>query len=400
MNLLILTYDLPYPPDRGARIRDYHFLKYLSHSHNIILLTIQDSPVRETDLIELREYCSRIEVVVIPRRSVLDHLRDFLNNLLNNRPLAAHNYYHQSVAERLQEIMGTNPIDILQIEHSFLAPYIADLPENRSFKTVLDFHNIGFQQYQRMISISKNLPERFVAKFKSILMSSWESRYARLFDHCLAASNQEADLLRGKDPRIQPAVIPNGVDTTICQPLTDHNPQDTLLLIGTIGYPPNEDSVIYFCQEILPLIEERVPDINLLVVGHAPSKRVLAFSSRANITITGSVPEVLPYYERSSILVAPLRAGGGTRLKILEAMAYGVPVVSTAIGCEGLDVQDGQELFIADAPADFANAVVQLLRDQALSQHLRQNALALVKHKYDWMVIVNQLEAIYQDIQL
>ncbi len=400
MNILFLTYGLPFPPDRGARIRDFHFVKNVSRKHNVLLLSMLDPTGQTADISELSSYCSWIDYVEVPRRSALNHLQALFDNLINGRPIAVHDYYQRALAEKLSEVVTTQHIDIIQIEHSFMAPYIHALPEKRTFKTVLDFHNIGFVQYPRMVGLSTGLYEKSGFVLKSLLMRNWERRYARFFDHCLATSDHDAELLKKNNPDLPVTVVPNGVDINACQLLDDFPKEKTLLMIGTIGYPPNEDAVLFFCNKILPIIEQRIPDIKLLVIGHAPSRKVAEYDSRHNINILGSVPDVLPYYEKSSIAVVPLRGGGGTRLKILEAMAFGRPVVSTTIGCEGLNVLDGEHLLVADSPSEFADCVIRLLENHSLRNRIIQSARRLVENRYDWEIVCNDLQKIYQRISI
>jgi glycosyltransferase involved in cell wall biosynthesis len=165
-----------------------------------------------------------------------------------------------------------------------------------------------------------------------------------------------------------------------------------------MGYPPNADAVLYFCRDILPLIEREVPDVRLLIVGHAPPQPVRRLADRHNVTVTGSVPDILPYYRQAKVSIVPLRGGGGTRLKILESMALGRPVVSTSIGCEGLDVDDGIHLEIADRPAEFAGSVIRLLREPARREQIATAARRRMEECYDWSIIAEKLLALYEEL--
>jgi glycosyltransferase involved in cell wall biosynthesis len=229
------------------------------------------------------------------------------------------------------------------------------------------------------------------------MMRGWESTYAQRFDHCLVVSQRDGELLRSANPALPLSVIENGVDTTTYQPLREASAGNVLLLVGTIGYPPNRDAVIYFCRAILPLIQRRIPDVELYVVGHVPPPEVQKLATRNNIVVTGSVPDVLPYYRQARVTIIPLRGGGGTRLKVLESMALGRPVVSTSLGCEGLNVVDGEHIMIADTPFEFAERVICLLQDKDLRARICDNAWQLVKTQYDWSVISRNLIAVYLD---
>ncbi len=201
------------------------------------------------------------------------------------------------------------------------------------------------------------------------------------------------------NPRLQVDVIPNGVDTEKYQPLPlpPENAPPSLMFIGSMEYPPCVDAVLYFCSEILPLIRHAINAMELWIVGGEPRPEVLKLDGSA-VHVTGRVEDVVPYYQQSTVCVVPLRAGGGTRLKILEAMALGRPVVSTTIGCEGLDVVDGEHLLIADTPEQFAEKTLRLLRDRQLYQHIAANGRRLVESRYGWDKIAERLMDVYQQM--
>jgi glycosyltransferase involved in cell wall biosynthesis len=165
-----------------------------------------------------------------------------------------------------------------------------------------------------------------------------------------------------------------------------------------MGYPPNIDAVLYFCESIMPLIQSRIPSLKLFIVGHEPAPEIRKLAERENVVVTGYVDDVTTYYRQSQVTIVPLRAGGGTRLKILESMALGRPVVSTSVGCEGLNVIDGENIMIADTADKFAERIVQLLEDKELRKRLSQNASQLVKRLYDWSEISRKLMGVYNEL--
>lgn len=398
MNVLFLTCGLPWPPDRGARIRDFNLIKQVSRYHRVSLLSLLDPTGQPADASGLEPFCARVETVEPERRSIWGHLNSGWRHLRAGRPLAVHDFYFEGVARKLRRSVDSGDVDLVQFEHSFFAPYIDALPGHHGCITVLDFHNIGFQQYRRMPGLALKPGEKLVFWLKSMLMRGWEARYARRFDACLATSAPDAGLLRVEAPGLPVSVIPNGVDTDHYPFLADADGA-ALLLVGTIGYPPNRDAALFFCREILPLVERRTPEVVLNIVGHAPPPEIRAWASRPNIEVTGPVPDVRPYYQEAALTVVPLRAGGGTRLKILESMALGRAVVSTTVGCEGLDVVDGEHLLIADSAPGFAAAVTRLLRDRPLRREIARNARNLVKRRYDWGMIGENLAELYDRIR-
>jgi len=175
------------------------------------------------------------------------------------------------------------------------------------------------------------------------------------------------------------------------QPLAESASGNNLLFVGVIGYPPNADAVLYFCKSIMPLVRRKIPDVQLTVVGNAPPPEVCKLAVRDEVVVTGVVDDLVAYYARATVCVVPLRAGGGTRLKILEAMAFGRPVVSTSIGCEGLAAVDGEHLLIGDSPEDFAQNVIQLLLEPDLRHRITIAARRMVEQRYDWPIIGRKL---------
>jgi glycosyltransferase involved in cell wall biosynthesis len=230
-------------------------------------------------------------------------------------------------------------------------------------------------------------------------MGYWEPRYAERFDRCTTVSEVDQRLLMNANPRLHVDVIPNGVDIEKYQPLPSprENVSASLMFIGNMGYPPCADAALYFCSEIFPLIRQAINAAELWIVGRDPGTEVLQLNS-GNIHVTGRVDDVVSYYRQSPICVVPLRAGGGTRLKILEAMALGRPVVSTTIGCEGLNVIDGEHLLIADTPEQFAEKTVLLLSDRQLYQHISANGRQLVETCYSWDKIAERLMEVYTEM--
>jgi glycosyltransferase involved in cell wall biosynthesis len=221
-------------------------------------------------------------------------------------------------------------------------------------------------------------------------------KYARRFDKCIMVSEHDGDTLKRAGPDIDIAVVPNGVDATAYRPLTNQSAAPVLLFVGKMNYHPNVDGAIFFCQEVFPLIKQQIPDAKLLIVGSEPRDSVQALASE-DVTVTGFVESVVPYYQQALVSVVPLRSGGGTRLKILESMALGRPVVSTSLGCEGLKVTQEENILIADTPADFVTQTVRLLRDEALRQRLITNGRNLVEGTYDWQAITQQLLHLYSE---
>ncbi len=398
MNIVFLTLGFPYPPDIGVRIRDYQIITRIAAHHSVTLLSLLYSEDEIRFMPHLEQFCENVDYVLMRSRLLGKGLARLASHLRAGRPLATYPFYYEEMAQKMRRTVIETNANIVQTEHSFLAPYVGVIPPATQCKTVLSLHNLGVRQYGRMRYLHVDPAEKAALWLKWLTMIGWEARYASRFDQTIAVSRLDRDLLREGNPKLRVAVIPNGCDTCALRPLPDTAGGNGLLYIGTLGYPPNADAVLHFTQTILPLIRRRVPDAQLAVVGHRPPLAVRGLAERGEIVLAGTVDDLLPYYREAKVCVAPLRAGSGTRLKILEAMALGRPVVSTGVGCEGLEVVDGVHLLVADEPVDFADRVVQLLTDPQLRYRLCQNARALVESAYDWSAICQRLLQLYEEL--
>jgi glycosyltransferase involved in cell wall biosynthesis len=231
------------------------------------------------------------------------------------------------------------------------------------------------------------------------MMGDWEIKTLKRFDKCLVVSNLDMRYLHSVCPELRISVIENGVDVVQYAPLPKNSEKKDLLFLGGLGYEPNSDAVLHFCSRILPLIRKEIPQCRFFIVGKNPSQDLRNLADGESVSVTGYVDDPVPYYQRCDILVVPLRAGGGSRLKILESMALGRPVVSTSIGCEGLEVRNDQHLLIADPPQEFARQCVRLLTDNSLYDRMALQGRKLVEQKYSWDRISNNLQEVYSRLE-
>ena len=397
MRILVVSNYLPYPQLTGGRIRVYNLLRRVANRHEVSLAALLESPQDAEGIPHLQEFCARVETAPFPahQRSRLAKAPGMLRYVLQGRPPDLMLLHSEELVTKIRQLFSGMDFDIVQIE-SMMALYLETLPRNKSYKSLEMFQNIESHNYGRIAHVERRWYRKLRASINSVSMRYWEHRYAQNFDRCTTVSEVDQRLLKKANPKLQVDVIPNGVDTAKYQPLPSASERGfpTLMFVGNMGYPPCVDAVIYFCSEILPLIRQAITPIELRIVGRNPHRDVLRLSGNG-VHVTGSVEDVVPYYQESTICVVPLRAGGGTRLKILEAMALGRAVVSTSIGCEGLDVVDGEHLLIGDTPERFAENTVRLLRDRHLSQYLCANARRLVEARYGWDAIAERLMTLY-----
>lgn len=397
MRILIITDGIPYPPVSGGPLRVYSLLRQIARKHQIWLASLVRIPKEVEGVAHLREFCCGVEIADRQRYHPLIQLPGLLRYALQGIPLELKFWYSEALVKKIKQLVSEVDFDIVQIEFSHMARYIEALPISFRRKCALILHDLQFEKYNRMIHIERGLNRQARTWLYAWMMRRWEPFYAEQFGRCIVMSEIDQHLLKTVNPRLRVDVVPNGVDTQAYQPLLLGNTKPSLLFIGNMSYSPCVDAVLFFCQEILPHIRKAVPDTEMWIVGPNPPPEVIDLG-KDHVHVTGRVDDVVPYYNQSTVCVVPLRAGGGTRLKILEAMALGRPVVSTSLGCEGLDVVDGEHLLIADNSAEFAEQTIRLLTDTTLVQRITRNARELVMARYDWDVIAERLMKIYAEI--
>lgn len=394
MRILFITDYLPYPPIAGDLIRNYSLIRRIARQHQVSLVGFLPPWVEADSVSHMQEFCHRVEAVNLQRRPKLARLPGLIRYVVEGIPFDFEFLRSDVLANKIRQLACSEDFDIVHIEQARMAPYLEALPPDCKSKKVLVFQNVDANQYDRISRIARTWAKKIRTRLYSLMLRRWEPRYAERFDRCVAMSEVDRRLLTMSNPRLKVDIVPNGVDTKLYQPLPFEDMRPAVLVIGSMGYPPNADGAIWFCNDILPHIRRILSDVQVWIVGTSPPPEVVKLSGDG-VHVTGRVEDVVPYYRRTSVSVIPLRAGGGTRLKILEAMALGRPVVSTSIGCEGLDLVDGQHLLIADDPEQFAEKTVRLLTDRELYERIAAEGRQLTVTRYDWDVIARQLLDVY-----
>lgn len=395
MRVLVITDYLPYPPVAGDRLRVYNLVRRIAERAEVSLA----APLRPEDdpdaVRHLHEICYAVFTGWLPRRAPLEHLPGVLRYAAADKPPELLFQDSPELRDSVARAAIQNPFDVLHVEPSRMATYLEASAEFQRSARVLVFHNFAPQQLERQWRLEDSL----VGKARSWLnwrwMRTWEPNYASRFDRCVTVSEPDRRLLLAANPNLKVDVVPNGVDTRTLQPLPEGGDPPTLLFVGTMDYAPNRDAALLLVERILPLVRRTVPEARAYIVGANPPPELERYRGNG-VEVTGRVAELEPYYRAAAATVVPLRAGGGTRLKILESMAFGRPVVSTCVGCEGLDVVNGEHLLVADEVERFAEHTVRLLRNAGLRHRLAGNARRLVETKYDWDGISEGMMQVYE----
>ncbi len=384
MHILWLKTELLHPVDKGGRIRTYQTLRVLKEHHRVTYLALDDGSAAPDALARATEYCH--EVITVPfsqpaKRSTAFFL-DLAGNLLSPLPYAVAKYRSAAMREAIVNAVRTRGIDLVVCD--FLSPS-PNVPDRLGVPTVLFQHNVEAAIWERHASVAGNAIVRAYMTLQWRRMRAYERHECHRYDHVIAVSDADADTMRdGYDaPRV--SAVPTGVDVDFFRPSgkESRRPRD-IVFTGSMDWMPNEDGVQWFAEEILPLVRARYADATFTIVGRHPTPRVKALERFHGVTVTGSVADVRPYLERAAVFVVPLRVGGGTRLKIYEAMAMERAVVSTTIGAEGLPLQDGTEVVLADDAAGFADAIADLLTDPSTADRIGLAAAKRVRQDFSW----------------
>ena len=407
MRILFLCLRCPYPPQRGDRIRSYHFIKQLSKRHKITLVFFAESDSDIEAVSQLQPFCERVECVRFrPNFAKLNTVF----HCLSRTPLQVHYWYSPQMQRKINQLLEENRFDLIHAQLFRMGQYVLNAYGTQK---VLDLCDSLALNLSRRAELDCT-PKRFLVKLEEKRVRQYEIEIMKSFDWGTVVANFDRDYLLKQDNSLNLSVVPMGVDLkyfhpnqeNINDPLDSNGNQTTvsldssknLVFTGTMNYFPNSDAVIYFCEEIYPLIQKQHPDVNFYIVGNHPTEQVQRLAEYRGVTVTGFVPDIRPYFQKASVFVAPLRAGSGIQTKNLEAMAMGTPVVTTSIGAMGLEAEIGEELLTADTPKDFADCVIHLIENPENRQNLGNAGRKRVEASYDWQVLVEKLEQVYAEI--
>jgi sugar transferase (PEP-CTERM/EpsH1 system associated) len=388
MRILWLKSDLLLPLDKGGRLRTWHLMRQLARRHDITYLSFAEG---QADGME--QVASRVETVprFEPAKGTVGFYVDAALHLVDPLPYAVAKYRSRAFARRLRELLDTQSFDLLVCD--FLFPAV-NLPRRLPCPSVIFTHNVEAEIWRRHAETKAGAARRLY-RTQHARMLRFEGRALRRFDGVLAVSDADRETFERLYPgaiRRPVHVVPTGVDTEFFNPSPSPAAGRSLVFTGSMDWLPNEDAMLWFCREIFPRVRTDEPTASLTIVGRAPTPAVRRLAADHGVTVTGRVDDVRPYMKEAAAYVVPLRIGGGTRLKIFEAMAMGKAIVASAVGAEGLPVTDGRDVVIADEPRAFASAVVALLRDVDRRRALEQAARALVVERYEWSAVGRELE--------
>ena len=409
MRILFLTQIIPYPPNAGPRVKTWHVLRYLvERGHEVSLVSFVRSDEEEYVPV-LRQHCAAVYTVPIHRSRVTDAAY-WLRSHFSGRPFLIERDDLTAMRRLVRHLLATETFDVIHADQLTMTQFALEAKGNgerqqrvkRPF-IIFDAHNATWTIWERM---RENAPWflKPVYQLEEARIKRYEGMLIDRFDHTTVVIEPDREALlqglangtaAGLLPRI--STIPIAVDTRVLQPIQRQPDSTNIVTLGSLNYPPNADGIRWFMREIFPLIRQQAPQATLTVIGKNPPPDFVQMAEQnpGVITVTGYVDDLTPYMEAAALMVVPVRAGSGMRVRLLEAFARAMPAVTTTVGLEGIDAEDGREILLADDAAAFAETTVRLLRDQAKQQCLANNGRALAEARYDWRVVLKQIDAVY-----
>jgi glycosyltransferase involved in cell wall biosynthesis len=395
MRILWLKTEVLHPVDKGGKIRTYNMLKELKREHHVTYLTLDDGTASVADKQNASEYCHELICIPHARREKFTpgfYVELFLN-LISPHAYAIKKYESREMRRQILQREQEGAFDLLVCD--FLAPAV-NVPAGLTTPTVLFQHNVEAMIWKRHYEVQTNPVKKAYLYGQWQKMRRFEREMCRRFDSVIAVSADDREQMKDEYGAEAVFDVPTGVDTEFFRPGSKVKPQaHSLVFTGSMDWLPNDDGIRYFMREIMPLIKNKVPDVSLTVVGRNPASALVDLSKEdKSLIITGRVDDVRPYMENATAYIVPLRIGGGTRLKIYEAMAMERAVVSTTVGAEGLPLTNGVELLLADEPSTFADAVVRVLTDNVYASGLGKRAATVVRENFGWRQVTERFISI------
>jgi sugar transferase (PEP-CTERM/EpsH1 system associated) len=400
LNILFLAQRVPYPPNKGEKIRTFNQLKYLTElGYNITVCAPIENDSDSSNFIELQQKygCNTVFAKLQPKPLRL------ITGLIQNKALSVANFYNKALQKQFDTQLAENLFDAIICTSSAMAEYIYNSNVigrlNNKPKLIMDFMDLDSDKWQQYAS-SSTWPMSWIYKREAKLLAHYERNIVSTFDCSFFIADAEVNLFLAQSPNLGKVLtMGNGMDTELFSPAPapTNNDAPVFVFTGVMDYKPNIDAVVWFTTEIWPELLNKYPKAKFIIAGMNPTPQIQRLADINGITVTGFVDDILPYYHQADYFVAPFRLARGVQNKVLQAFACGLPVISTPMGAEGIDCVDGESILIASSPTDFVSCVERLEADKNLRQSIKANALALINNEYSWPsklnVLINELNA-------
>lgn len=395
MRILFLSQVLPYPLDAGPKMRSYLVLRHLIQHHEVTLLTFIRDTDRSEHVAHLAGICHSVHTIPMQRTWVRD-MKFLAKSLLTREPFLITRDYVPAMIEKIHQLADSEKFDAIHADQLWMAEYALAAKEVLpTAKIVLDRHNAVYLIPQRLAENESNLVKQKLLARETRLLTNYEPKVCHQFDYVVWVTEEDrqaVDALSTSSNEATPStVIPICADPGQVDPLPYTESKHRVTFLGGLHWPPNAEGILWFAKHVFPHIRAALPDLVLTVIGKNPP----AGLEGDNVEVTGYVVDPTPYLAETAAFVVPLHAGGGMRVKILDAWSWGLPVVSTTIGAEGIRAQDETDILIADTPEAFARAVIRVCKDSKLAEKLAQNGYQTVTEKYNWQITYTAWDDVY-----
>lgn len=389
MRILYVCHRFPYPPKRGGKIRPFNMIRHLASSHEVTVASLARSREEAAEAAGIAPFCADYHVATV--RSPVQWARMLAT--LPTPITASASYFHSAeLARTIRRLLRERRFDLAFVHCSSVAHYVAHV---RDIPKILDFGDMDSQKWLEYARY-RPFPLSLGYRWEGMKLLAEEKRLARRFDLCTATTRAEWETLEGYRTGAATDWFPNGVDSAYFAPAAEPYEPDTISFVGRMDYYPNQECMFGFCRNTLPLLRARRPHLRLLIVGADPSPAVRRLGELPGVTVTGSVPDVRPYLARSALTVAPLNIARGTQNKILEAMAAGVPVVTSRVAAGGVDAADGEHFLVAGTPAEYRDAILRILEDPGERRRLSQAGRRRMLSHHAWEKSMQRLDRIVE----
>jgi polysaccharide biosynthesis protein PslH len=405
--ILFLSQLLPYPANAGPKVRIYHVLRHLSRRHQVVLLAFTRPDDPPEAVAHLEQFCSSVFTVPL-RRTRRRDLISTAKSFLSGRSFIIQRDYHPEMASQVRRLLNRGNFDAVHADQLWMAQY-AVLAKKISpgVQLVLDEHNACFQVFQRLAAGESHPLKRLFLEREWRKLRDYEAKTCAQFDQVVTVSEEDRRILEGLSSSLAPAhgrptphftTIPICVDVKSAAKAVPTPGSLEVLHLGTMFWLPNVEGVLWFARQVWQRILEKIPQAGFTIVGKNPPNEIQKLGSinyDSRISVAGYAADPQPYLDQAGVFIVPLLSGGGMRVKILDAWAWGLPIVSTRIGAEGIKYEDGENILIADEPQAFADAVVLVLCDAELAKRLRENGRRWVEENYDASTVYSRWDEIH-----
>ena len=406
--ILFLTQIVPFPPDAGPKVKTYHVIRALvGQGHSVTLVSFV-RPEEVQQIPALQEICEAVHRVPI-RRSRFADVGYMIRSYLTGRPFLIERDDLRPMQETVNRLVREDDFQFIHADQLTMVQFAirgASAFSDKKPKVIFDAHNAVWTIVERMKENARFFLKPVLA-VEANRVKQYEGELLRTVDHVLAVTEIDQNLLEeamhfsksSGNERVSPiTVVPIAVDTQKLRTINRKVGSKNIVTLGTLHYPPNADGIRWFLNEVFPLVRKQVPDATLTIIGKNPPQDFIeqAEQNPGVIKVTGYVDSLVPYLEESALMAVPVRAGGGMRVRILEAFAYAMPVVTTTVGLEGIHGTPDHDVLVADTPADFAKRTIELLQTPALQEKLSTNGRELATSKYDWQTVLSAMRPIYE----